>query len=102
MTRRYSLVKVISQRPVSGEQFEAALVSSVRRLFGEFGLARINPRIIKFATADSAAVIACNKEGAEDLQTAIGLISDTDDTKIVGITMRISGTIKGLRGKQRF
>jgi len=102
MSRRYSLVKVISEPPVSGEQFEAALMNSVRKLFGEFGLARINPRIIRFATADSVAVIACNKEGAEDLQAAIGLISDTDDAKMTAVTMRVSGTIKGLRRKQRF
>lgn len=102
MSKRYFLVKVISEDPLSGERFEVALVSSVRRLFGEFGLARIHPKVVRFDATDSEAIIACNKEGSEDLQAAIGLISDTSETTITAMTMHVSGTIKGLRRKQRF
>jgi RNase P/RNase MRP subunit POP5 len=102
MSKRYFLVRVICERPLSGERFEGALVSSVRRLFGEFGLARIGPKVMRFEATDSEAVIACNKEGAEDLQAAIGLISHHAETTITAITMRVSGTIKGLGRKQRF
>jgi RNase P/RNase MRP subunit POP5 len=36
------------------------------------------------------------------LQAAIGLISDTPEAAITAITMRVSGTIKSLRRRQRF
>jgi RNase P/RNase MRP subunit POP5 len=102
MSKRYFLVKAISERRLSSEGFELALVGSVRRLFGEFGLARIAPKVIRFDATNSEAVIACNKEGAEDLQAAISLISGNAETTIAAITLRASGTIKGLRRKQRF
>jgi RNase P/RNase MRP subunit POP5 len=97
MSKRYLLVKTISEPPLSGEQFEIALITSVRKLFGEFGLARIHPRIIRFEERSCEAIVASNREGAEDLQTAIGLISNISETTVTAITIRISGTIKGLR-----
>ena len=102
MTKRYFLVKTTSERSLSGEQLEIALTSSVRRLFGEFGLARIHPKVIRFDETRFEAVIASNKEGAEDLQAALGLISDNSEAKITVMTLRVSGTIKGLRRRQRF
>jgi RNase P/RNase MRP subunit POP5 len=102
MSKRYFLVKVFSEHRLSKEGFELALVGSVRRLFGEFGLARIAPKVMRFDAASSEAVVACSKEGAEDLQAALGLVSGTAESTITAITLRVSGTIKGLRGKQRF
>ena len=101
MSKRYFLVKTISDPPLSGEQFEIALMTSVRRLFGEFGLARIHPRIIRFEETSREAIVASNREGAQDLQTAIGLISNISETTVTAMTIRVSGTIKGLR-KQGF
>lgn len=102
MSKRYFLVKVISSRGLSSEQFTSALVNSVRKYFGEFGLARINPRIVRFDANKSEGVVGCRREGAEDLQAAIGLIPDTPEMAITAITIRVSGTIKGLKGRQRF
>lgn len=102
MNKRYFLLKVISERALSAEQFGSALMSSVRKYFGEVGLARIDPKLLRFDATHSEAVIACNKEAAENLQAAIALISDIPETRIAAITMRVSGTIKGLRRKQRF
>jgi RNase P/RNase MRP subunit POP5 len=102
MRKRYLLVKAMSERPISAQLFEAALIGSIRRLFGDFGLARIDPKVVRFNTASLEAVVACNSERAEDLQAAIGLISDTPESTITALTLRVSGTIKGLRRKQRF
>ena len=102
MSKRYLLVKTISDTPISGEQFEVALVSSVRRLFGEFGLARIHPKILRFDETSYEATVACYKEGAEDLQAAIGLISSIAEKTVAAMTIHTSGTIKGLRRRQGF
>ncbi len=102
MSKRYFLVKTISETPLSGDQFEIALVASVRRLFGEFGLARIHPKVVRFDETSSEATVACNTEGAEDLQAAIGLISGISETTVTAMTIRVSGTIKGLRKRQGF
>ena len=102
MTKRYVLVRVFSKSPLSAEQFQSTLMDSIRRSFGEFGLARIGPKLIRFDPARAEAVVACNKDGTEDLQAAIGLVSDAQETAITALTMSVSGTLKGLRGKQRF
>lgn len=90
------MVKVICERPLPKETLEAALANSVRRLFGDFGLARINPRVVRFDATRSRAIVACNKEGTEDLEAAIGLISEAT---ITALTLKVSGTIRGLRGR---
>jgi RNase P/RNase MRP subunit POP5 len=95
-------VKAISKHDLTRDQFELDLMSSVRRLFGEFGFARIAPKVVRFDASRSEAILACNKEGAEDLQAAVGLISGASETAIIALTMRVSGTIKGLKRKQRF
>jgi RNase P/RNase MRP subunit POP5 len=102
MRKRYLLVKAISERSLSSEEFERTLLNSVRTLFGEFGLARIHPKLIRFDSNTSEAVIACNHEGASALLAAVGLISGASDASVSVLTIRLSGTIKGLRRRQRF
>ena len=102
MAKRYLLIKLICERPLTKESFEAALTNSVDGLFGKFGLARIAPKVLRFDAIRSEAIVGCNKEGAEDLEAAIGLISDTSEATITALTVKVSGTIKGLRRRQRF
>jgi RNase P/RNase MRP subunit POP5 len=99
LTRRYFLVKILSQQPVSEEQFGRALTDSVRRYFGEIGLCRVDPRLIRFDEKESRAVVACRKEGASEMEAAIGLISGLSGAATAPITMKMSGTIKGLGRK---
>jgi RNase P/RNase MRP subunit POP5 len=76
------------------------VTNSVRKYFGEMGLTRIEPKLIRYDPARSEAVVACAKEGAEDFQAAIALISDKSTNRITPITLRVSGTLKGLRRKK--
>jgi RNase P/RNase MRP subunit POP5 len=101
LAKRYVLVKIVSKSTLPQERFESALTESVRKCFGEFGLARIGPKVIRFDSARSEGVVACNKESVEDLQAAIGLIADQPEGTVTAITMRVSGTLKGLR-RQHF
>ncbi len=100
MKRRYLLIKIISERPLSGEQFGTAVTSSVRRFFGEIGLSRIDPKLVRFDSQESKAVVACRKEGTSELQAAIALISEASEMPISPLIVRISGTIKGLGRKK--
>jgi RNase P/RNase MRP subunit POP5 len=100
MTRRYFLVEVVSGRALSGEEFGRALAEVVQKYFGLFGLSRIDPRLIRFDAAQSLAIVGCTKEGAQDLQAAMALMSDVSDSPVAPITLRVSGTIKGLRSKK--
>jgi RNase P/RNase MRP subunit POP5 len=100
MTRRYFLVKLVSGRTLSGEEFGKALADAVQRHFGLFGLSRIDPRLIRFDAGRSRAIVGCTKEGAQDLQAAMALMSDVSNAPVAPITLHVSGTIKGLRRKK--
>jgi RNase P/RNase MRP subunit POP5 len=100
MARRYLLVKVVSDRPLSSDQFAAALIGSVRRCFGEIGLSRIDPRLVRFNPNRSEAIVACKKDRASELQAAIALTSEASEVSIAPLVLRVSGTIKGL-GKRK-
>ena len=102
MSKRYLLIKLVAEQPTRRLSFETTLLDSVRKSFGDFGVARINPRLIRFDTAKSLAVVACSREGVRDLQVAIAMITGTSDSAMTALTLHVSGTIKGLSKKQRF
>jgi RNase P/RNase MRP subunit POP5 len=85
---------------VSKEQFGTAVVDSVRRNFGEIGLSRIDPKVVRYDIARAQAVVACRAREAADLQAAVTLISEAAGTTIAPLVLRISGTIKAL-GRMR-
>jgi RNase P/RNase MRP subunit POP5 len=101
MARRYFLIKIVSEVPLVEQQFNQVMTESVRRYFGEFGLARIDPRVIRFDSQRSEVIVACRKEGAQDLEAAMALISEVSGSQMALLTLRSSGTIKSLRRKKR-
>ena len=96
MTRRYLLVKVISERSLSEEQLQKALTETIRRYFGEIGLSRINPKLIRFDPEESIAVVGCRTTGIVELQAALALLSHVEDTSVMPLVLRRSGTIRSL------
>ncbi len=96
MSKRYLLVKVISERPLSREQFGDAVIDSVRRNFGEIGLSRIDPRLVRYDVNKSSAVVACKRGGETELQAAMALISESSGAQFVPLVLRVSGTIRAL------
>ncbi len=102
MSKRYLLVKVVSDSPLSREQFGNALIDSVRRNFGEIGLSRIDPRLVRYDGNQSRAIVSCKRGRAAELQASMTLISEASGTPFVPLVLRVSGTIKALgRGKPR-
>jgi len=100
MARRYLLVRLLSDHPVSGEQFHSAVAATIRTLFGEIGAARINARLIRFDAPKSEAVLACARDHMNELQTAVAMTTHVAGSQIAPLALRVSGTIKGLRGKR--
>jgi RNase P/RNase MRP subunit POP5 len=101
MTRRYLRVRIFSSEPVTGEQFLGTLTASLQRYFGEVGLSDVNPRMIRFDTQTSEAIVACQKGREDQLQAALALINHVGRVEVAPLTVRISGTIKGLRRRSR-
>lgn len=100
MSKRYLLVKLVSEKPVSREQFSSAVIDSVRRNFGEIGLCRIDPKVLRYDVASSRAIVACRAGRAGELQAAVTLISDASGTLVAPLVVGVSGTMRAL-GRRR-
>jgi RNase P/RNase MRP subunit POP5 len=101
--KRYFLVRVCGKEEVTitGEQFLVALIASVRKYFGEIGLSTIDPRLIRYDPQSHTAIVACEKAHEEGLQAATALVKEIDAAPITLLTVRTSGTIKGLSKRSR-
>ena len=96
MSRRYLLIKVCSTVSVTEEQFTKALTASILKYFGEVGLSRIDPKLIRFDSDKSKAIVAYAKNHASEMQVALALICQIGDSEASTLPLKASGTIKGL------
>jgi RNase P/RNase MRP subunit POP5 len=96
VSKRYLLVKVISERPISKEEFASAVVDSVRKNFGEIGLSSIDPKVIRYDGTRSKVILGCNSSAAAELQAAVALMFEASGAPILPLVVGVSGTIKAL------
>jgi len=101
MTRRYILVKVVYDRKITNEQLDEALNSSAKRYFGEVGLSRIDPRIIRFDADSSTAIISCERNATPEFGAAIALITTYAEAPMSILPLRVSGTVKGAARREK-
>ena len=97
MTRRYFRVRVDSPQPITGEEFIATLTASLRKYFGEVGLSTVNAKLMRFDPQKSEAIVSCYRGSEDKLQAALALINRIGESEVSPLTLRFSGTIKGLR-----
>lgn len=96
MTRRYLRIKIYSSVTATEEQFSQALTASIVKYFGEVGLSRIAPKLIRFDSRKSSVVVAFTKDYAVEIQAALAFIRQIGESEALTLPLRTSGTIKGL------
>lgn len=96
MIRRYIQIKICSHVTVTEEQITQALTGSIVRTFGEVGLSRIAPRLIRFDSRKSTAVLAFAKDHTVEMQVALAFIRQIGESDALLLPLKTSGTIKGL------
>lgn len=101
MSKRYFMLHVNSNRPLTEEQLLGVMVTSITKHFGEIGIASMNLRLIRYDREAAEAVVACEKIMANELLTALAFARDVDGISLSLVVIRISGTIKSL-AKRKF
>ena len=96
MSRRYVQVKIYSPVTVTEEQFAQALTASIVKYFGEVGLSRIAPKLIRFDSRKSSVVLAFAKDHVVEMQAALAFIRHVGESEALALPLKTSGTIKGL------
>ena len=96
MSRRYMRIKICSPGTITKEQFAQALTASIVKYFGEVGLSRIAPKLIRFDSRRSSVVVAFAKEHVVEIQAALAFIRQIGESEALVLPLKTSGTIKGL------
>ena len=97
MARRYALVKLISEKKLTDQQFHETLDYTIKRYFGEVGFSRIDPRIMEFDSDSWTAIVSCERSAVPELAAALSLITKHAEVPFVILVLRVSGTIKNIR-----
>jgi RNase P/RNase MRP subunit POP5 len=95
MSKRYFLVRVIFDKPISGQHLVELINASIAKYFGEMGTASINPQFISY-NPNAEAIVACQKCMSNQLLTALTFVQETDGMPISLLVVRVSGTIRSL------
>jgi RNase P/RNase MRP subunit POP5 len=66
-------------------------------MFGRFGVAQMNVRLIGIDPAGEKAVLRCASESVERLRAALAMISEVNQQTAAAMVLRSSGTIRGLK-----
>jgi|YelNatPaOPRAMG01_1025707.scaffolds.fasta_scaffold04323_16 ribonuclease P/MRP protein subunit POP5 len=98
--KRYILFQVISEEPIVYEDLEQAIWNQFLDTFGELGVSRLDMRIIRnlYRPENQTCVISCNHASVQQVIAGLGLLSRLGDSRIIIKILKVSGTIKGLRG----
>lgn len=95
--RRYLLVKLLSGKTHSRDSFQSAVRNSVQGLFGESGLAEVNPKVVVYRERKQEAVVRCPLKSVERLRAAVAFITEIEGEQTSAFVLKTSGTIKGIK-----
>ncbi len=72
---------------VTEEQFAQALTVSIVKYFGEVGLSRIAPKLIRFDSRKSSVVLAFAKDHVVEMQAALAFIRQVGESEALAATL---------------
>lgn len=96
-SHRYLLVRFLAKDAIPQRTAEDTVHCSIKEMFGRFGSAEINARMISFDETTAQGVFRCRAEFTERLRAALVLITHVNGSPLAVTVKRVSGTIKGLK-----
>lgn len=97
--RRYILVKINSDETPNEKDFQSALLSSIIRLFGEYGASQIDVFLVKYDQRMKYAIVRCSHRALPMVQAAMAAITKIGEYEASVHTLLVSGTLKALKRK---
>lgn len=95
------LVKVVADKAPTKGELQEALLSTAARFFGEVGLSKMNPRVVRYDEKDWLAVIGGRRQALDDLRAALALVTEIAGQPAAMLVLRSAGTIRSLVHKHR-
>jgi len=97
MRERTRYVLIEFDGAVDEREFKRELNAIVLELFGSVGAAEFGLRTVKFGSKEKQAVIKVSRGSEDKLRVALIFLSEQNKS-LESKYLRVSGTIKGLRG----
>jgi ribonuclease P/MRP protein subunit POP5 len=94
---RYALVQLDSENLLSARDVSTSIRIGIKDLFGDFGLAQLEYRIIYYDEKQNMIIIKCRRECVDYLKSALLLIKEIKKITVNLTVLKISGTIKKLK-----
>jgi len=97
--KRYITFKVHSDEKMLFENVKDAVMNSILNWIGERGAAEAHVWVIRnlWNGREQTGCIQCNHNTVDEIKTALALIHQIGDQKVVFQTLKVSGTIKSLK-----
>jgi len=99
--QRYILFKIITEEnfKFSKEDLIKSIWSSIWRYFGMKEANKIGLWLVEFDLEKKYGILRCSHKTKESLITALCLITEINNTRVILSTLKTSGTIKSLKKK---
>lgn len=99
--RRYLLLHVVGDQPISEGALMDTLWKALFQLFGEYGASQARLVLIDYNSQEGYAIVRCLNKALEMVRASITSVTEMDDKPAAIHVSRISGTLKALRRKAR-
>jgi len=98
--RRYIAFEVISQESVEYSDLEAAVWNVILDFLGERGVSKTSAWLLKDSWNQNkqTGIIRCNHLSVQNVIASLGLIDRLGDNRISFKILKVSGTIKSIKG----
>jgi ribonuclease P/MRP protein subunit POP5 len=101
--KRYVVFRIHSEGSILYHNMKSAVFDSLLDFLGEKEMAKANVRIIKnlWNGREKKGFVQTNPKYVDSVKTALSLIHQIGDERVIFQTLRVSGTIKSGKGKKR-
>jgi ribonuclease P/MRP protein subunit POP5 len=99
--KRYMVFRIISEKGLPYEEIRNAVHNALLGWLGESGFARAGCRIVKnlFDEKEQVCWMSCSTGSIDAVRTALALLHQIGDQRVIVHVLRVSGTIKSAKEK---
>ena len=98
--KRYVYFKLSSKGKLQQKDVFRALWDSMLALFGALGCSHLGFQLIEFDSFSGKGIVRCVRGKEEEVKAGIILVERVGKEKVLPEILRVSGTLKALRGRK--
>ncbi len=99
--KRYIVFEVLGTEPLKFEELREAVVSTVRRVYGELGEARLRIKLVEYDEARRRGILRVRREFKLHALAVLGLIRSFNGRRLLIIPISTTGSLKRARALVR-